>query len=75
MTAIAWSQVMQGSFVTKTIRKRKLGFQFLVFKQQCKASIEQFLYLLNMLLKDNMNRLIRITYTVGKQQHDTGQAR
>ena len=26
------------------VDRRKLGFQFLVFKQQCKASIEQFLY-------------------------------
>ena len=29
------------------VDRRKLGFQFLVFKQQCKASIEQFLYIFN----------------------------
>ena len=38
------------------VDRRKLGFQF---KQQCKASIEQFLYIFNMLLKDNINRLFK----------------
>ena len=37
------------------VDRRKLGFKFLLFKQQFKASIEQFYIFLTMLLKDNMN--------------------
>ena len=40
-----------------TVDRRKLGFWIFLFKQQFKASLEQFLYFLIMLLKDNMNRL------------------
>ena len=39
------------------VDRRKLGFQLLLFKQQFKASLEQFYIVLIMLLKDNMNRL------------------
>ena len=40
------------------VDRRKLGFYFLLFKQQFKASLEQFYLFLIMLLKDNMNRLL-----------------
>ena len=42
----------------------KLGFQFLLFKQQLKASLEQFYIFLIMLLKDNMNRLVKPVLSV-----------
>ena len=55
------------------VDRRKLGFQFLVFKQQCKASIEQFLYILTMLLKDNMNSPVYVLFSFTHIQK-TGEA-
>ena len=46
------------------VDRRKLGFQILLFKQQFKPSLEQFYIFLIMLLKDNMNRLLKMRFLV-----------
>ena len=41
-----------------------LDFNFLLFKQQFKASLKQFYLFLIMLLKDNMSRLVKPVLSV-----------
>ena len=52
------------------VDRRKLGFQFLVFKQQCKASIGQFLYIFNHAAEGQHEQIIqRSKFTVFYYQY------